>query len=70
MNGKKYIINLKILQNYGMVNKMNKKCNSCGKFPFCEISNSPTDTCDNHIKREVEMRYKDGENFDFERIDK
>jgi len=54
-----------------MSNKTNnKKCNSCGKFPFCEISNSPTDTCDNHIKREVEMRYKDGENFDFERIDK
>lgn len=56
-----------------MSNKTNnKKCNSCGKFPFCEISNSPTDTCNNHIKREVEMKfiYKDGENFNFERIDK
>ena len=55
-----------------MVNKMNKKCNSCGKFPFCKVSKGPTDSCEEHMKREVETKliYKNGENFEFERIDK
>lgn len=49
---------------------MNKRCTSCGRFPFCEKSKGPTDLCENHIKREVEMKLvnKDGENFEFERI--
>ena len=51
---------------------MSKKCTSCGKFPFCKFSKNETDSCDNFTKREIETRliYKDGENFEFERIDK
>lgn len=53
-----------------MENK-SKKCNSCGRFPFCEITQGPKYTCDKHIKREVERKlvYKNGEIFDFERIE-
>ena len=47
-----------------------KRCNSCGKFPFCEMSKGPTDICDDYTKREIEMylKNKKNNNFEFKKI--
>lgn len=37
---------------------MEKRCNNCGKYPFCNRCNRPTDYCENWEKRRVEHEVK------------
>ena len=48
-----------------------KRCENCGKFPFCEYADKqPKEDCTLWVKREVEMKLirKDNEGFTFKKI--
>ena len=44
------------------------RCQTCGKFPLCNRENN--DGCNKWIRRDVELKLnkKDGDSFEFERI--
>lgn len=48
---------------------INKRCENCGKFPFCEFADkNPKDNCNLWEKRNLKLIQKDEEGFTFEEI--